>query len=97
MSAPLHDAPAQQFRLSVDGHTATLDYLADAPATLRITHVRVPDAIGGRGIAAQLMAAAVAHADAAGLKIWPQCSYARAWMARHPALTHLIATPATDT
>ena len=53
-----HDPNARQFVADVDGNRAHLDYtLADGVMT--ITHTRVPPAIGGRGIAAELMAAAL--------------------------------------
>jgi uncharacterized protein len=44
----------------------------------------VPDALEGRGIGAQLVRAAVSRAAAEGLTVVPICSYARAWLERHP-------------
>jgi uncharacterized protein len=49
----------------------------------------VPAAIGGRGIAAALMKAALAHAEASGWTVVPACSYANAYMTRHPETRHL--------
>ncbi len=51
---------------------------------MRIHHTGVPRALEGRGLAAQLVAAAMAHARAQGLKVLPLCSYVRAWARRHP-------------
>jgi hypothetical protein len=45
-----------------------------------ITHTGVPSAIGGRGIAAELMQAALNAARSAGWTIDPACSYAAAYM-----------------
>ena len=74
-----HDPQARQFTTEVDGSSAHLDYtLADGIMT--ITHTRVPPAIGGRGIAAELMAAALSAARAAGWSVNPACSYAKAYM-----------------
>ena len=47
-------------------------------------HTHVPDAIGGRGIAAQLVDAMVADAREQGFKIRPVCSYVVARFKRHP-------------
>ena len=58
--------------------------------TLTITHTGVPEAIGGRGIASHLVEAAFAHARSAGLKVRPACSYAAAWVERHPEVTDLL-------
>ena len=40
--------------------------------------------IGGRGIAGQLVRAALEFARGQGLKVRPECSYADAWMRKHP-------------
>jgi uncharacterized protein len=79
MSTISHEQDAKRFTTEVDGHRAELDYtLADAVMT--ITHTRVPRDIGGRGIAAELMSAALAFAAERGLTIDPACSYAAAYM-----------------
>ncbi len=53
-----HDTAARRFSAEVDGQRAVLDYtLVDDVMT--ITHTRVPAAIGRRGIAAELMRAAL--------------------------------------
>ncbi|MGX9719936.1 GNAT family N-acetyltransferase [Stenotrophomonas acidaminiphila] len=84
-----HDAAAQRFTLAVDGERAVLDYqLRDG--TMAITHTGVPEAIGGRGIAALLTRAALAHARASGLKVAPECSYAAAFMQRHGEYADLL-------
>jgi uncharacterized protein len=82
MIAVEHNAAAHRFSTQVDGLTAVLDYhLADGVMT--ITHTGVPAAIGGRGIAAELMKAALKIARAADWKVDPACSYAAAYMRRH--------------
>jgi predicted GNAT family acetyltransferase len=83
MTAIDHDPSAHRFSTEVDGERAALDYtLADSVMT--ITHTRVPPAIGGRGIAADLMRAALGAARASGWTVNPACSYAAAYMRRHP-------------
>lgn len=80
-----HDPTQQRFGTEVDGHVARLDYVLDpASAVMAITHTIVPPEIGGRGIAGALVQAALEHARAQGWKVDPQCSYADAWMRRHP-------------
>ena len=81
VSAISHDPVAHRFAIELEGCRAQLDYtLADGVMT--ITHARVPPAIGGRGIAAQLMDAALAAARAAGWSVNPACSYAAAYVAK---------------
>lgn len=82
--------PAQTcFETTVDGHRAVLEYVLENGAMV-ITHTGVPEAIGGRGIAADLTRAALAHARAAGLKVVPACAYAAAFMQRHSEYTDLL-------
>lgn len=85
-----HDARAQRFATTVDGVEGHVDYTLDGDA-LTITHTRVPDAIGGRGIAGELVRAAYEHAHAHELKVVPQCSYAAEWLRRNPQFASLDA------
>jgi predicted GNAT family acetyltransferase len=82
MSTISHDQNAKQFTTEVDGYHAELDY-TQAGGVMTITHTRVPQAIGGRGIAAELMAGALSTAERAGWTVVPKCSYAVAYMRRH--------------
>jgi uncharacterized protein len=82
MSTISHDQAAHQFATEVDGHRAELDY-ALADGVMTITHTRVPQAIGGRGIAAELMRDALKFAGERRLSINPACSYAEAYMRKH--------------
>jgi predicted GNAT family acetyltransferase len=76
-----HDQSAHRFTTETDGSHAQLDYTVSA-AVMSITHTRVPPAIRGRGIAAELMRAALSAARAAGWSVNPACSYAAAYMAK---------------
>jgi predicted GNAT family acetyltransferase len=82
MSTINHDAVNHRFTTEVDGTHAELEYALDGNV-MSITHTRVPAAIGGRGVAAGLMAAALAAARESGWSVHPVCSYAVAYMARH--------------
>jgi predicted GNAT family acetyltransferase len=78
-----HNAAASRFEAMVDGLLCRAEYrLVDG--VMRIHHTEVPEALEGRGIAAQLVRAAIAHAEAHGLKVEPRCGYVRAYMRRHP-------------
>ena len=83
MNTVSHDPGARRFTTEVDGSRAQLDYTL-AGRNMTITHTRVPSEIGGRGIAAELMSAALSTARAAGWSVAAACSYAAAYMAKHP-------------
>lgn len=58
---------------------------------MTITHTEVPVAVGGRGIAGALVQSALEMARANGWQVIPACSYAAAWIKRHPACADLQA------
>jgi len=49
-----------------------------------ILHVEADPALRGTGAAGQFMQSLAQHARAEGLKLVPRCSYAVAWLKRHP-------------
>jgi uncharacterized protein len=79
---------ASRFETAVEGHTAIAEYTI-RDGVMVMPHTVVPPELEGRGIAGQLVAAALAHARAAGLKVNPQCSYVAAYMRRHPEVQDL--------
>ncbi|TBR06780.1 MAG: N-acetyltransferase [Lysobacter sp.] len=85
-----HEADAHRFVIRTEGVEAEVTYtLRDGVMT--INHTGVPRAIGGRGIAGELVGAAFDHARAKGLRVRPLCSYAAAWSKRHPEVADLLA------
>jgi predicted GNAT family acetyltransferase len=85
-----HDPQGCRFHTEVDGHRAEVDYrLADGIMT--ITHTGVPEAIGGRGIAASLTRAALDTARARGWRVEAHCAYAKDYLQRHKEYADLVA------
>jgi predicted GNAT family acetyltransferase len=78
-----HDTVKRTFFADLEGHRAHLDYRLSRDV-MTITHTEVPAPIGGRGVAAELMKAALRAASAAHWTVNPACSYAAAYMRRHP-------------
>jgi uncharacterized protein len=56
-----------------------------------ILHVEADPALRGTGAAGRFMQALAEHARAEGLKLAPRCSYAVAWLKRHPEFDDLKA------
>jgi len=88
-AAICHDAARCRFYTQVDGQLCVLDYTLRG-LTMTITHTGVPAAVGGRGIAAQLMSTALDAARRQGWRVLPVCSYACAYMRRHPDTADLL-------
>jgi predicted GNAT family acetyltransferase len=85
-----NDEARQRFEATVDGHLCVADY-ALRGRVLWMTHTEVPPQVGGRGIAAELVRAALAWAQERGFEVQPSCSYVAAYMRRHPETLALLA------
>jgi predicted GNAT family acetyltransferase len=85
-----HLNQAHRFEATVDGHVCELDYSLHG-AVMTITHTGVPEQVGGRGIAGELVRTALETARREGWRVVPACSYAKLWMERHPAYSDLRA------
>ena len=81
MIAIEHDESAMLFYTEVEGSRGSLDYTV-AGNVMTITHTRVPRPIEGRGIAAELLRAALKLAGSKGWEVIPACSYAAAYLQR---------------
>ena len=84
-----HLVGRQRFQAIVEGEACVADYrLRDD--VMAIVHTEVAPRLNGRGIAGALVQAALDHAQARGLKVNPVCSYAAAYMRRHPETLALL-------
>lgn len=86
-----HDEAAHRFTTEIDGVEGYVEY-EPGEGVLVITHTVVPASIGGRGIAGRLVEAALQHSRTANLKVVPRCSYAAAYLDKHPEHADLKAT-----
>ena len=85
-----HRPDQSRFQAVVDGQTCVIDY-ALQNGVMAVTHTGVPPPVEGRGIAGQLMKALLDQAKNDGVKVEPLCTYARAYMERHPETAELLA------
>ncbi len=89
----VHRPERSRFEAETDDMLSVADYRLSGKV-MQMTHTEVPPQLQGRGIAAALVAAALDHARANGLKVDPLCSYAARYMQRHPESRDLLAQPA---
>lgn len=78
-----HNQTDQYFEAMVDGHRCVVDYSL-SNHVMRVTHTGVPDAVGGRGIAAELTKFVLDTARTHNWQVIPVCSYTAAYIKRHP-------------
>ena len=84
-----HDPASGRFSARLDGHEAELVYRRQG-GRLLIDHTGVPEAIGGRGVAGELVRSALEYARAEGLRVVPLCSYSAEYIRRHPGYADLV-------
>ncbi len=78
------DNPAlSRFELPIRDQVAFAEYRR-RPGLLLITHVETPQALRGGGVAGRVMKGVLTYARESGLKVVPLCSYAEAYIRRHP-------------
>jgi predicted GNAT family acetyltransferase len=85
-----HYPERHRFETTVDGHDCEIDYRL-SNGVMTITHTGVPRAVEGRGIAGEMTRFALETARTNGWKVVPACSYAAAYMRRHPEFEDLRA------
>jgi len=85
-----HDRAGSRFVTHVEGQLCVADYRVDG-RVMTMHHTYVPPALEGRGIAANLVGVALAHARDQGLQVRPTCSYVARYMQRHPETLDLLA------
>jgi uncharacterized protein len=90
---PVRDNTAlSRFELDAGGVTAFVNYrLGDG--VIALLHTETPPQARGQGIASQLIAGALQAARARGLKVIPRCAFVRAYIAKHPQFSDLVAQP----
>jgi len=86
-----HDTASRRFTLAASTGTAVLAYAPAGPDLLELYSTFVPPGDRGRGLAAQLVRAAVDYARAEGFRIIPSCWYVAQWIRQHPEHADLVA------
>ena len=79
----IHNESSQRFEVRIDGYLSKLDYIQDGNNFV-ITHVGVYPEHRGQGIAAKIVEVSLEYAKQNSLRVIPMCSYAAAYIRRHP-------------
>lgn len=86
----IDNAASRRFEVTVDGHTAFLDYETRGQV-LALLHAETPSPIQGRGIAGEVTRFAMEYAREHGLRVLPLCGYVRAWLRDNPEYADRLA------
>lgn len=85
-----HNEAEQRYEIAIDGKVAVADYEIDGDRQI-FTHTYVPPELRGKGLAEQLVRAALNDARAAKRKVVPACSYVDTFMQRNREFADLRA------
>jgi len=85
-----HNIAQHRYELKVDGRLAIAEY-RETPDAVVFTHTEVPADFQGRGIASQLVRAALDDVRARGRKVVPRCWFVSSFIARHREYRDLLA------
>ena len=83
-----HNPADQRFETWTDGKLSKLDYIEDGKNFV-ITHVGVQPELRGQGLAGKIVEAGLEYAKEKSLRVVPMCSYAAAYIRRHPEYAEL--------
>lgn len=87
--AIVHNEDQQRFEWTKDGALALVEYKLKGDV-MTIVHTEVPEALGGRGIAGDLVRHALETARAQSWSVKTKCSYTEAYIKRHPEYWDLL-------
>lgn len=94
MSDVTDNTASSQYELPVEGEIVFARYRrqpnANGGDTVAILHVEAPVSLRGTGASGRLMQGIMELARAKNEKLVPLCSYAAAWMKRHPETADLL-------
>ena len=83
-----HNEAEHRFETWIDGYLSKLDYIRDGKNFV-ITHVGVSPELRGQGIAGKIVQVGLEYAKERSLRVVPMCSYAAAYIRKHPEYAEL--------
>jgi len=86
----IHEKENERFVLYVDGKEAYVEYNA-GESELNLYHTHTDPELRGKGLAAQVVRAALEYIEENKLKVVPTCSYVRAFIKKNDEYEELVA------
>lgn len=86
----IHDKDKFQFIISIDDKEAYVDYYIEKQK-MNLYHTYTHPDLRGKGLAAQVVKAALKFAKKNNLKVIPACSYVQSFIAKNDEYKELVA------
>jgi uncharacterized protein len=87
-------ASAHRYEITLDGVLTGFAAYRDRDGLRVFTHTEISPTFEGRGLASQLVRAALDDVRSRGITIVPRCSFVRSWLASHEGYADLVAAEA---
>jgi len=84
----VHNPGEKRFETVIDGKLSKLDYIQNGNNFV-ITHVGVHPDLRGHGVAGKIVDTGINYARENSFRVVPMCSYAAAYIRRHPEYAEL--------
>lgn len=84
-----HNESDSRFECPVDGGLAFAEYHRTGER-ITFTHTEVPPEAEGKGVAGEIVAAALAYAREQQLQVVPECAYVKSYLKRHREWEDLV-------
>lgn len=86
-----------RFELTVDGHTAFIDY-EEIENIIKLIHTESPEALAGRGVATALIEKTLMYIEQSNAQLFPLCPLVYAYIKRHAEWKRIVSPnfPAFD-
>jgi len=83
-----HNSAENRFETYIGDKLSKMDYIQDGKNFV-ITHVGVNPDLRGQGVAGKIVEVGLEYAKEKSLRVIPMCSYAAAYIRRHPEYAEL--------
>ena len=91
----IHNPAENRFETTIDGKLSKLDYIQNGKNFV-ITHVGVHPSLRGQGVAGKIVEVGLEYARVNSFRVVPMCSYAAAYIRRHPEYAGLTRQTADE-
>jgi len=81
-----------RYELWLDDRLIGIASYHPSPGKIEIHHTEIEPELEGQGLGGELVAAALDHARASGLKVVPACSFVAHYVRQHPEYADLVAS-----
>lgn len=81
----------KRFEIEIDSHIAFINY-GEFGSQIALVHTEVPEALGGKGVAAALVEKTLTFLEDKGKTILPFCPYVFAYIKKHPDWKRIVSS-----